>query len=196
VTEPSRLAVLVHELRSPVAALAALAEASAGAALSADDKQRLVRLAAAAARNLERLLADPELFSVRVEHVPVEALLVGIDDATVACPPGLVVAGDPVRLRQALDNLVANARRHGTHVTVTARPVAGAVAISVADDGPGVAAGLDPFAAGVSGEGSTGLGLYVTREIALAHGGKVELVSTPAGATFTLVLPSASAVRA
>lgn len=193
-TEPTRLDVLVHELRSPVAALAALAEAaSGGAGRSADETRRLVALAAAAGRNIERLLADPELFSIRSERVPLETLLDGLDGTTVVCTPGLAVDGDRVRVRQALDNLVANARRHATHVAVSARPEGDTVRISVADDGPGIEPGLDLFAPGESGAGSTGLGLYVVREIARAHGGTIEVESAPdQGATFTLVLPSAS----
>ncbi len=76
-----------------------------------------------------------------------------------AAEPGLVVNGDPVRLRQVLANLVANGLRHGERVTVTATADEAEVRIVVADDGPGVDPGLDPFARGVSGAGSTGLGL-------------------------------------
>ena len=111
-----------------------------------------------------------------------------VDEST--STPGLVVSADPVRLRQALANLVSNGLRHADRVTVTAGERGGEVWIAVADDGPGVAAGLDPFAPGVSGVGSTGLGLYVARAVAEAHGGRLELTSAPGeGATFTLALP-------
>jgi len=194
--EPTRLDVLVHELRSPVAALVALAEtaAAAGDTLARDRRRRLVALAAAAGRNVERLLADPELFSLRPQNVPLADLLQELDGVDVSYPSGLVVWADPVRLRQALGNLVANARRHGDRVTVKAASHTGQVRIAVADDGPGLPPGLDVFEAGASGAGSTGLGLYVTRAIVLAHHGTIEVDSTPgAGTTFTLVLPSASA---
>lgn len=194
-TAPSRLDVLVHELRSPVAALAALAEATAArrAELAPDERRRLVRLAVAAGRNVERLLADRDLFSVRQEHVAVAALLEGLDGVEVEQEAGLSVLGDPVRLRQAVDNLVANARRHGTRVAVRARSEDDRVLVAVTDDGPGVEPGLDVFAPGTSGAGSTGLGLYVARTIAEAHGGRIEVEPAPgAGATFTLVLPFAS----
>jgi len=194
--EPTRLDVLVHELRSPVAALVALAEAAeAGASLTPGQRRRLVSLAAASGRNIERLLADRELFSIRPRRVRLEEVLDGLDVADVILEPGLVVHGDPVRLRQALDNLVANARRHGEHVTVVAAAAPGQVRIVVADDGPGLPPGVDVFAPGTSTAGSTGLGLYVTRTIAVAHGGTIEADSAPGGgATFTLVLPSASCV--
>lgn len=192
---PSPLDVLVHELRSPVAALAALAEtlAAGGQRLPAAERRRLLGLAIAAARDAERLLADPDLFSIHHEDVPVADLLTGLAGVETACPPGLVVRGDPVRLRQALENLVANGRRHAGRVTVEATEAADRVLIAVADDGPGVDAGFDPFVPGASGAGSTGLGLYVARRIAEAHGGTLELRSAPGrGATFTLALPSAS----
>jgi signal transduction histidine kinase len=67
------------------------------------------------------------------------------------------------------------------------------VLVDVSDDGPGVDPELDLFRRGVSGAGSTGLGLYLAREIAHAHGGTLELVPVPgAGATFRLSLPCAS----
>jgi signal transduction histidine kinase len=198
VTEPSRLDVLVHELRSPVAALEAVVETlvSRGDSLPPTERRRLVGLAVAAAGDVERLLDDPDLFSVREEPVAVDALLAGLEGVRVEGAPGLVVRGDPVRLRQAIDNLVANALRHGDSVTVRGGVSGNSVLIAVSDDGPGVQQGLDVFAPGTSGVDSTGLGLYVTRQIAEAHGGAVELESAPGqGATFTLVLPSASGLR-
>lgn len=194
-TTPSALDVLVHELRSPVAALAALAEtlAAGGPDLPATERRRLLALAIAAARDAERLLADPDLFSVRHEDVPVATLLEGLAGVETSCAPDLVVRGDPVRLRQALDNLVANATRHAERVTVDAALRGDRVVISVADDGPGVDPDIDVFAAGASGSGSTGLGLYVARRIARAHGGTLALEPAAGqGATFTLALPSAS----
>jgi signal transduction histidine kinase len=198
VTQPTRLGVLVHELRSPVAALAAIAEtlAAGRASLPVPEQRRLVGLAAAAGREIDRLLADPDLFSVRREDVPVSVLVAGIEGADVATPAGLAVHGDPVRLRQVLDNLVDNARRHAEHVSVRAAAAGDRVQITVADDGPGVAPGLDVFAPGTSGADSTGLGLYVARRIAEAHGGTLEVApARGGGAAFTLDLPSASRAR-
>jgi len=71
------------------------------------------------------------------------------------------------------------------------------VVVDVADDGPGVDPAVDVFARGVSGAGSSGLGLWVARTIAEAHGGSLELEDGHGpGATFRLVLPLAvEAVR-
>ena len=68
-----RLRVVAHELRSPVAALEALATAAA----TADDPailRRVVALGIAAARDLERIVSDPELLSLRLEPVDLAAL--------------------------------------------------------------------------------------------------------------------------
>jgi two-component system sensor histidine kinase BaeS len=194
VTDVDRLAVLAHELRSPIAALMAIEETvrAAGAGISAAELRRMLQLAVAAGRDMERLLADPELFSVERQPVDLAVLLEGLrgERVEVDVAAGLVVSADAGRLRQALANLVANGLRHADRVTVTAGAREGETWIAVADDGPGVASGLDPFAAGVSGVGSTGLGLYVARAVAEAHGGRLELTSAPGeGATFTLALP-------
>ena len=91
-------------------------------------------------------------------------------------------------------NVVANGLRHGTAVVVTARHGAGHIVIEITDNGPGVPPGLDVFARGVSGAGSSGYGLWLAREHRPLHGGTLELVpAAPPGATLTFVLPSASA---
>jgi signal transduction histidine kinase len=99
-----------------------------------------------------------------------------------------------MRLRQVLANLVANGLRHGSSVTIRAGEHDGAVVVDVADDGQGVDPGVDVFARGVSGAGSSGLGLWVARTVAEAHGGSLELGPEPGpGARFRLSLPCASA---
>jgi signal transduction histidine kinase len=190
--QPDELALLVHELRAPVAALQALAGAVATATVA--QRVRIVQLAIAAGRDVERVLADPGLRAYR--SLPVDLAAVAeaaalLDRARVSVElePGLVVRGDPTRLRQVLANLVANALRHGNRVTVTGRRERGSVVVDVADDGPGLAAGIDAFARGASTAASTGLGLWLARTIAEAHGGTLEHVPAPAGATFRLALP-------
>jgi len=189
-----RLAVVAHELRSPVAALTALAAAARD--IPNHERPRLVRLAIAAGRDVERILADPELFSLRREHVDLGALASGLAapsvDVVVTGRP--FVDGDPTRLRQVLANLVGNGLRHGSRVTVSVGEEDGRVVVDVVDDGPGLDPGLDPFARGVSGSGSSGLGLWLGRAIAEAHGGSLEYGDAPArGASFRLSLPPASA---
>ena len=190
-----RLGVLAHELRSPVAALAALAERAAVTPLAADTLRRVVELALAAGRDVVRLLADPELVSVAPEKVDLARVLEGIVRPGVALTAEPVeIECDPTRVRQAVANLVDNGLRHGRNVTVDARRSGSTATITVRDDGPGVAPGIDPFAPGVSGAGSTGYGLWLAQAVAEAHGGRLELgASAPGqGAVFTLVLPLAS----
>ena len=190
-----RLAILAHELRSSVAALVAVAEALAAErqTLQPEQARRLVELAVAAGRSIERLLTDQDVLSIAARPIAVEQLLDEVvrGRAGLDVDPGLVVVADAVRLRQAVENLLENALRHGSAVEVTARAIGDDIRIAIADDGPGVPPDLDVFASGVSGVGSTGYGLAVARAIAEGHGGRIELSSeSPAGATFTLVLPS------
>lgn len=195
-SEPDRerLRVVAHELRSPVAALEALATAAA----TADDPailRRVVALGIAAARDLERIVSDPELLSLRLEPVDLAALATSFaaPAVTVDAKSPMTVAGDATRLRQVLSNLVGNALRHGTWAAVQVRAENSLVVVSVTDNGPGVGPGVDPFARGVSGAGSTGYGLWLSRAIAEAHGGTLELGHAPgAGACLRLALPSSS----
>lgn len=193
-TQRPDLGIVVHELRSPVAALTALAAAAAD--LPAAERTRALALAIAAARDIERILTDAELTSLRRERVDVGAL-VGerradrVDVSVVGRP---TVDGDPTRLRQVVANLVENGLRHGSRVRLEVGESDGRVVVDVVDDGPGVAPTVDVFARGVSDAGSSGLGLWIARTIAEAHGGWLELVTEPGpGARFRLSLPSASA---
>jgi len=160
-----------------------------------DELRRIVELAVAAGRDVERILADPELVSLRPARVDVGTLVTAFRtqavEVSIAGNPH--VEADATRLRQALANLVANGLRHGSRVRLEVGERDGRVIVEVADDGRGVDPGLDPFARGTSGAGSSGLGLWLARAIAEAHGGSLELVpSTGPGARFRLSLPSAS----
>ena len=186
--------LVAHELRSPVAALAALA--GAAAELPAGERPRALALAIAAARDIERILTDAEPGSLRREQVDLAALVGELrsDEVDVSVAGRPLVEGDPTRLRQALANLVANGLRHGSSVTIRVGERDGVVVVDVADDGPGIDPAVDVFARGVSGAGSSGLGLWVARTIAEAHGGSLDLEPEPGpGARFRFSLPSAFA---
>jgi signal transduction histidine kinase len=106
----------------------------------------------------------------------------------------LVGQWDPVRLAQAVSNLVANAIRHGTGpIRVTAHGEGGRVVLEVANGGE-IPVELrshvfEPFRTRDATAG-TGLGLYIASEIAHAHGGELVLVpDTPGETRFRLVLP-------
>ena len=111
------------------------------------------------------------------------------------------IRGDPARLRQVLANLIDNAIKHspaGAVVEVEASERDGRLEIGVTDHGIGIAnedqtAIFERFArvAGPDAKPGTGLGLYIARSIAEAHGGSIAVRSSPGrGATFTLTLPS------
>ena len=102
-----------------------------------------------------------------------------------------------------LTNLIDNAIKYspaGGEVEVRAYPENGRVLVDVRDDGPGIAKAdqkliFEKFGR-VTGTGATrpgtGLGLFIARSIAEAHGGVLEVQSAPEqGATFTLELPLA-----
>jgi two-component system OmpR family sensor kinase len=119
-------------------------------------------------------------------------------------PPGRApVLGDEARLRQAVANLVGNAIAHtpaGSPVRIGVGTVGGDAVLEVADRGPG----LDPEQAArvfdrfyrvdssrSRDTGGAGLGLSIAQSLASAHGGRVELTSTPGrGATFRVVVPA------
>jgi signal transduction histidine kinase len=113
-----------------------------------------------------------------------------------------LVRGDRDRLRQVLTNLIDNATKYSpanTAVEVTAGTENGCVRVAVRDHGPGIAIAqqrqiFEKFGraevVGGGGKPGTGLGLFIARSIAEAHGGALEVDSTPgAGATFVLTLP-------
>ncbi len=109
---------------------------------------------------------------------------------------------DPLRMRQALGNLVSNALRHtpaGGSVTLGARRDGDFVLLEVTDDGSGIAPDdlphlFDRFWRAEKSRsrrtGGSGLGLPIVRHLVAAHGGTAEATSEPgAGSVFTLRLP-------
>ena len=109
-----------------------------------------------------------------------------------------VVLADAYYLRQAVDNLVRNAReamagQEGARLAVSVERDGGQAVVRIADNGPGIAPDrleriFQPFVS-TKGKGM-GLGLAICREIVEAHGGRLEVDSVPGqGTTFTLRLP-------
>ena len=118
---------------------------------------------------------------------------------------GTAVTVDPQHLRQMLLNVNGNAIKFtpaGGRITVRGSRYGREVRIEVQDTGIGIAAAdltevTKPFVQ-VSGvmqrrHGGVGIGLHVTKLLAEANGGRLEIASTPGkGSTMTIVLPSAS----
>jgi signal transduction histidine kinase len=130
-------------------------------------------------------------------------------EQTVHCavPDGpCVVSGDRRKLREAMTNLVSNALKYsppGTAVDVAVRRERETIRVAVTDQGPGLSPRdqerlfapfqrLTPKPTG--DEGSSGLGLYIVKQIVALHGGDVEVdTAMGEGSTFALVLPALDA---
>lgn len=122
-------------------------------------------------------------------------------------PTSLPGVSDPRRVREIVDNLLANAIRYtpsGGDISVTLRAAGDGdgrdhVSISVSDTGPGIAPVdqervFQEFERGIHDEEGSGLGLAISREMARLLGGEIQLESqVGVGSTFTLVLPRETA---
>ncbi|MEU1118716.1 MULTISPECIES: ATP-binding protein [unclassified Streptomyces] len=115
-----------------------------------------------------------------------------------------LVSADPLRLRQAIGNLVSNAVRHtprGGSVRISCRTTADGVLIEVADTGTGIDAADLPHVfdrfwradkSRTRATGGSGLGLSIVRKLVEAHEGTVTAQSVPGkGSLFTVRLPEA-----
>lgn len=195
-----------HQLRSRLTALQlrleALsthpdAETAAEAAEALEQADRLAHVLEellAAARAARSSGAEPvdlssELYSISEEWR--QLLRAEGRSLRIKVPEGLIVRATPARLREAIGVLLDNALQHGGGlVTVTARGGDATAVIEVSDNGPGVPDELTShiFERGVSGHGSTGVGLALARALVDADGGRLEL-ATAKPATFVLFLP-------
>jgi signal transduction histidine kinase len=188
--------------------------------LSADQRESFLALIGDETSRLAELVGDvldtsrieAGTFSYRFEEVDLARLvdeaveaaeLAQQDVAVIASVRGRLPAirGDRARLRQVLGNLIENAVKYspeGGEVRVSAAARNGAVQIDVRDSGPGIprdqqARIFEKFGRvdvpGASKPG-TGLGLFIARSIAEAHGGALDVASgLEPGAVFTLTLP-------
>lgn len=113
-------------------------------------------------------------------------------------------AWDADRLRQAISNLMGNALQHGDGNQPVELNIAGkdqVVSIKVTNGGPPIPPSemthiFDPLVRGLNTNqrhrnrpGSIGLGLYIAREVAKSHNGRIDINSTPAATSFTICLP-------
>ena len=127
---------------------------------------------------------------------------------TLDIPPGLHLVCDPLKLRQALNNLIENAIKYSKpegFVEISAGTAGPEVFIRVRDNGVGMPAEDLPHIferfyrvdkARSRETGGTGLGLHIVRRVALMHGGRVDVDSEEGqGSVFTLYLPAAPPAR-
>ncbi|MDB5405814.1 MAG: ATPase [Rhodospirillales bacterium] len=189
------LAGVSHDLRTPLTrmklALALLGEGQAIDELQSDVSE------------MEKMVQGYLEFA-RGEgaEVPVEADLPLLLEEIVAqnrrdngsisltAPPDYAMLLRPNALKRCIANLVSNARRHGSHVWLTALPGRDGIDILVDDDGPGIApeyreAVFRAFFRIDSSRnvttGGVGLGLTIARDVARGHGGELTLEASPQG---------------
>jgi len=216
-----------HELRTPLTSVKGLAEfgLQQGNAASPDELLRLMTLIHHEAGRMGRLVEDL-LMLARLDtdrpldrrHVDLASIAAQAVQAARIVHPGrpiTLLADDPVivyvdteRLRQIIDNLIANATQHTpprSPVTVSVTSTSGTGEIIVADNGPGMtteqaARVFERFYrtddARTRARGGTGLGLSIAASLAAAHDGDITVDTQPGqGAAFHVRLPLAAAVE-
>ncbi|MFI0241072.1 sensor histidine kinase [Streptomyces sp. NPDC016845] len=221
---------VAHELRTPLSTIRGWLEAAQDGV--ADPDPAFIDSLLEEAVQLQHLIddlqdlaaADADTLRLHPRPVRVEELLgqvatahqvraetaavtLGVDRPPAPLPE---LRADPVRLRQAVANLVSNAIRHtgpGGTVTLRARTDddGAEVVVEVADTGSGISAADLPYVfdrfwrADKSRNrrtGGSGLGLSIVRKLAQAHGGSATAASTEGeGSVFTLRLPVAGPSR-
>jgi signal transduction histidine kinase len=221
-SERAFLLSVSHDLRTPLTSIRGYAEALADGTLDGEDPQARRRAAdviMSESRRLERLVRDlldlsrldSHQFSLHPQTVDAGAV---VRDAVEAFRPHADELGialtvrdrapitadlDPERLGQVVANLVENALKYAhTAVDVAIDDPAGTVTITVADDGPGLAADVgdrvfERLYTGRDGPGraiGTGLGLAIVRELAAAMGGTARVDPTDVGTRFVVTVRS------
>jgi signal transduction histidine kinase len=207
------LADVSHELRTPLSIVQGNLEALIDGVYPADEAH--VRPILEETRVLARLvedlgtlsLAEAGALSLHREPTDVaalaretagsfrpQALAAGISIETHA-DADVVADLDPVRIREVLANLVANAVRYArTRVGVALSTEGDRFSIAVSDDGPGIDAAVLPhvferFSKSSESRGA-GLGLAIAKSLVTAHGGEIGAESAPGqGTTMRFTLP-------
>lgn len=203
------VAFVAHDLRAPLQTFAfgidSLRETE-----EADNREQVLARMARSTRQMTRLIEDlldvsrihDGKLSLRIGRVTAARVLERVLDqlgplatdrkvtlALEPVPAALSLLADEGRLEQAMANLVTNAVRQvpGGHVTLRARADGDALRLEVLDDGPGVPPEVRSqlfdrlYQGEVGHRGALGLGLYIVRGIAEAHGGSVGVDEAPGG---------------
>ena len=211
------LATVSHELRTPLTSILGFADALAGVEFSEGERAEMMGYIGDEAKAMEGIVQDllvvarlhqggaVPISPGRVEDLAEEIRRIGEQMAIVRETP-LTVTGnaavtvDAARLRQILRNLFDNAVRHGRPpIAVTITGAQGTVRVRVQDSGDGIdpaidASLFDRYRSGPSPAGlptSTGIGLWLSRELARLMGGDLRSVPGLGGAVFELTIPAA-----
>ncbi len=212
-------ASIVHDLRNPLAAIYGGAEMLVDRELSPGHVKRLAGNIYQASRRIQEMLQD--LLEVsRGKNRPMEicrlreAASAACDalgplaeaqhvDIVLSIPPEIELPLDRGRIERAFVNLISNALEampDGGVVTILARMDGGSALVEVTDNGPGVSPEIlsrlfEPFVSAGKRNG-LGLGLALSRQTVLDHGGDMWVESKPGqGATFCFRLPGAQVAQ-
>jgi signal transduction histidine kinase len=211
---------IVHDLRNPLAAIYGGAEMLVDADLPPAHVKRLAGNIYRASRRIQELLQDllnvsrvknhpPELCRLReVASAACDSLSATAEAQGVAVeleiPTEIEVPLERNRMERAFVNLIGNAldaMPDGGEVRITAEVKDGCALVHVADDGPGIAPGIrtqlfQPFVTAGKRNG-LGLGLALSRQTVLEHGGDMWVDSQQGrGARFSFRLPGAQVSQA
>ena len=207
-------ASIAHEIRNPLSAIKQAAQLIAEEVSHSPQAATLAAMIDKNTERIDRIVRDVSLLGRRDRGTPMNINLKSFIDECVhelepiikanggfhvSHDPRAVVRADRSHLEEMLNNLMSNGWRHSQKLAGSVRIVVSVNAesqrasIAVMDDGAGVARNVadkifEPF---FSGSGSTGLGLYLVRELAQANGGSVRLGQSARGARFVLELPIA-----
>lgn len=221
------LSVLSHELRSPIGAILMWVRLLQQGGFDASGSGRALTIIERSARALERIVEDllhvsrisagklslalqtldlGAVVDAAVEAAEADAASKGVALKLTRSATPIQLRGDPVRLQQAIANLLSNATKFtpsGGHVTVAVLALEDKTLLRVSDDGAGMSPEFLPWAferfrqqdsSSARGQHGLGLGLYIVRHLIELHGGSVtaESPGRGAGSTFTVSLPSAA----
>jgi len=212
--------IVAHDLRNPIGAISAITEMIQPDQMLTGQTRELIDLVQVSSRNCLQLINElletdfdqqqnlkreplninellrqcVQLLSFRAKDKNQQLILTGnVPDAT---------PGDQEKLWRVMNNLVMNAIKFspaGSEINIDARVLDNEVVISVKDNGMGIPPQLqqkifDPFTSarrqGTEGEQPFGLGLYISKQIIEAHGGRIWMESVEGGGTvFFVALP-------
>ncbi len=210
--ERTFVADAAHELRSPLATIATVAQAqryessrpeqeeafSLIASTAIDASALIGDLLTLARRPEAQLLACEPVDMATIVHACLREFQPRADAAGLAIKATVepaIVNGDARRLRELVRNLLENALKHArTQIVVRAISNDGRAVIQVADDGTGIALAereriFDRFVQGSDSTAGSGLGLAIARWVAHAHNGLLVLDDDGPGASFTAQIP-------
>ncbi|MPZ41315.1 MAG: HAMP domain-containing protein [Rhizobiales bacterium] len=201
------LAAISHDLRTPLTRLRLRAERIGDQDLRDGMLHEITRVTCMLDETLDYLREDVRSESTSRIDLPSVLQTICAEFADVGHavsydgPARLTWTCRPSVLTRAISNVVDNAVKHGSAVTVALRARDdGAVEIDVADDGPGIPSSLrekvfDPFFKGDDARTSAkrsgfGLGLSIARDVVKGHGGEIDLLDrTPRGLIVRMSLP-------